>query len=423
MNIPAVADTILDRDKAPVETLNSENAHSAVSIDCSKQDVHSLQADEPVCPSGLHFVRRATAKGTVWYIYAWRGGPRVLRVAGEERPVLTAVQISAVIEFLTAHRTGALDPRDQNLGWLTRTWRESPEWKAFSDKTQKNWSSALRVIERKWGKLPVMQFYDEEMIPQIIEWRDSRQSTPRAADTGISVLRSLLKFGRFRVGSMTNIAAGIPAIYGGGNRAEIIWLDEEIERFVAAAKERGKPALADAIRLAALTGLRRSDLVTVSQLHLKPAAIFKKALKKSGGKRRHVTIPRISALQNLLDELGSKPRKEGIETILVDDNGRSWTPDRLTLEFAIIRDELGIAHVDEETGEVRKKHLHDLRGTFVTKLILETELSDEQIARIMGWSVDEVETIRIVYVDQEAYALGLGNRIPRTTFIEVSGSS
>jgi hypothetical protein len=37
----------------------------------------------------------------------------------------------------------------------------------------------------------------------------------------------------------------------------------------------------------------------------------------------------------------------------------------------------------------------------------------------MGWSPDEVETIRIVYVDQAAYAASLGNRIPSSAFAGV----
>ena len=343
----------------------------------------------------------------------------MLRAGGIARPVLTTSQIEMARSIIAQREQGIENPREQNLAWLIAKWRSSPEWKALSGTTQKTWGSTSKVIERKWGRRPIMEFYDELTIPQIIAWRDSREDTPRAADTGVAVLRALLKFGRFRVGSTMNIAAGIPSVYAGGNRAEIIWFDEEIERFVEAALEMGMPALADAIRLAAVTGLRRSDLVSVSGIHLKPAAIFKKALKANRRKRRHVTIPRIHALAALLDELQARPRQEGVDTILVDDAGRSWHPDRLTRDFAVVRDAIGIEHVDEETGERRKKHLHDLRGTFVTKLITETDLRDEDIARIMGWSPDEVETIRIVYVSQDAYASSLGKRIPSSAFAAV----
>jgi integrase len=337
----------------------------------------------------------------------------VYRIESPVRPSLTIAQQKRIEKMILDKQLDAQDPREQTLGWLIDRWRSSPEWEALCTTTKKTWGTALNVIGRKWGRSPLMVFYDPRTIPHIIQWRDSRKATPTAADNGVKVLRALLKFGRFQVGSTTNIAAGIPCLYAGGDRAEIIWLPEEIELFVETALSMGKRGVADAVRLAAVTGLRRADLVTVSEVHLKPAAIFKKALKKSGRNRRHVTIPRVHALEQLLGELQGRPRREGVETLLVDDQGRSWHPDRLTREIAIVRDLIGLVHKEEITGKVRKKHLHDLRGTFVTKLITDTDLDDQQIARIMGWAANEVETIRVIYVDQDAYASAMGARIPK----------
>jgi integrase len=365
---------------------------------------------------GAHFVRGATGGKTIWYVYAWRGGPLAFRIEGCTRPVLTPRQAAILNARANEHRAGIERPREQNLGWLIRQWRSSPEWEAFSPTTRRTWGGALGLIERKWGKQPVMRFYDEATIPELIAWRDARRKTPRAADTGIAAMRALLKYGRFRVGAAINIAAGIPALYRNGSRAEIIWLDHEIARFVEAANAMAMPDVADAIRLAAVSGLRRSDLVTVSKLHLRPAAIFKKAEKKSGGRQRQITIPRVHALEALLDELSKRFRRPGVDTILVDRFGKAWHPERLTRDFGRVRDAVGVVHIDECTGLARKKHLHDLRGTFVTKLIMETGLSDVEIARIMGWSPAEVETIRMFYVDQDAYASALSQRIPSHAF-------
>ncbi|MGJ3628142.1 hypothetical protein AB5I41_16420 [Sphingomonas sp. MMS24-JH45] len=33
------------------------------------------------------------------------------------------------------------------------------------------------------------------MIAKIVDWRDERRKTPRAADNGVTVLRALLKYG------------------------------------------------------------------------------------------------------------------------------------------------------------------------------------------------------------------------------------
>lgn len=55
--------------------------------------------------------------------------------------------------------------------------------------------------------------------------------------------------------------------------------------------------------------------------------------------------------------------------MLVDERGEPWNLDRLTKAVAKVRDHAGIVHLDPETGKERKKHLHDARGTFATKLM------------------------------------------------------
>ena len=65
------------------------------------------------------------------------------------------------------------------------------------------------------------------------------------------VLRSLLEFGRLRGRVVLNVAAKIPNLYRNGQRAEIIWTDEDIARFEAKAAELKRPGLTDGLRLAA----------------------------------------------------------------------------------------------------------------------------------------------------------------------------
>lgn len=61
----------------------------------------------------------------------------------------------------------------------------------------------------------------------------------------------------------------------------------------------------------------------------------------------------------------------------------------------------------------RRKHLHDVRGTFATRLMTTTDLGNEEIASIMGWSPAEVERIRRIYVDDAARNVALGHHIAR----------
>lgn len=141
--------------------------------------------------------------------------------------------------------------------------------------------SASGLIEDKWGDTPIRLWSDRRMVRKIINWRDSRSATPRAAGNGILVLRTILNFARLRGEIAVNVAEKIPRLYRVGNRAEIVWTDEDIQAFLAKAHELGQPNIADGIRLAALTGLRWQDLVTLTWDQVLETTFRKKALKRS----------------------------------------------------------------------------------------------------------------------------------------------
>lgn len=250
------------------------------------------------------------------------------------------------------------------------------------------------------------------MVRKVREWRDSRAATPRAADIGITVLRALLEFGRQRAAVTINAADRIGKLYQEGSRAEIIWTDEDVQRFATKAAELKQPHIVDGLRLAALTGLRRADLVTLTWASVGEFAVMKKALKTSRGKRRFATMPRIPELDTLLEQLKSRERRPGVETLLVNSFGQSWSADGFGGSFNRIRDAAGIVYTDADTGATRAKHLHDLRGTFATKLIMHgANLTDQEVADIMGWSPQQVADIRRVYVDQARVIVAIGQRI------------
>jgi hypothetical protein len=108
--------------------------------------------------------------------------------------------------------------------------------------------------------------------------------------------------------------------------------------------------------------------------------------------------------------LRDRARKDDVETVLVNSYGRAWTGDGFGGSFNRIRDLASIVHVDAEWDEVRKKHLHDIRGTFATRLIL-AGLTDQEAFEAMAWSPEQVATIRRVYVDQSRVVVALGERI------------
>jgi integrase len=353
---------------------------------------------------GLHFVP-VKKQGVViaYYVYAYRGGPRILKSDGPAKPKLDRATLTKLLEAIPDKDAGT-------LGQLIRQWRRSPEWKGLAQSTRDTWGFALDAIEAKWAPTPLHFWNDHRMISKVVAWRDSRADTPRAADIGVTVLGELLKFGKIRALVRINVAADVPAIYKGSDRAEIIWTQDDIDAYHAAAdgeKGRGQ-AVKDILDLACCTGLRRADLAGITWAEVGDNAIVRKALKKSRGRRRRAVIPLTPQSREVLERLRGRQRADGVDTLLVSSKGTPWTPGSLTQAFNETRNAAGIVHRDED-GE-RSKHLHDCRGTFVTHLCL-ARLTNEEIANIVAWSPENVDRVRRIYVDDAAVVVALAERI------------
>jgi integrase len=366
---------------------------------------------------GVHFVAsRRPGKPVRWYVYAWRGGPCILKVESPTKPKLGRDELAKLTQVMADAKTVKAD----TVAGVVRAWRgnparpesASPEWRALAEGTRNLWTRALDLIEDRWGDLPIALFDDPRMVAQVVKWRDERASTPRAADVGVTVLGQLLEWARLRAWVKINVAAGIPQLYRSATRAEIVWTDDEIERLALAAIALNRPHVIDGLWLGALTGMRRADAVGLTWAEVGEHAIVRVAGKKSRGRRRRAVIPLIPETEQLLAELRTRHRAEGVDTVLVNSWGRPWTPTSFTQAFNAARDLAGIAQPADLRLErpTRAKHFHDLRGTFVTRLC-RCGLTDREIADIAAWDVDSVSTIRRTYVDDAAVVVALSQRI------------
>lgn len=371
----------------------------------------------------VQFIKSARpGKPVTWYIYAYRGGPLIRKVQSPRKPALTRADHAAIAAALVDETSVA-----PNLfRWVIRQWcppnpqdddnpaKASPEWGALAPSTRRVWRGHVDLIEERWGKFPTAIFADPRMTAKVVKWRDERAGTPRSADIGITVLSALLEFARLRGHVPLNVARDIPQLYKGSDRAEIIWTHDDMAAFEWHAWEEGRPYLIDGLQLAAVTGMRRQDLVSLTWDQVGEFAIVKRALKRSRGKRRRAVIPQTPQLEKVLDELRTRYRAPGVNNVLVNSRGEPWSGDGFGGSFNRIRDAANIAHVDED-GNARPKHLHDVRGTFCTMLLTEWELTDQEAADIMGWSPDRVAHIRKVYVDHTRVVVALGQRIAART--------
>ena len=355
---------------------------------------------------GLHTVRiRRTGKPDLWYIYAWRGGPCIRKAEGPTRPGLTREDFAA----FEAARLASQKVKPDTLAGIIRHYRKSPEWNDLAPGTRRIWTGHLDLIETRWAETPINFWSDPRMIAKVVAWRDSRAATPRSADIGITVLKHLLNWARLRGRVTVNLALGIPALDRGADRAEIIWLPEDLETLAKHASLQ----VMDGVNLARLTGLRRQDLVRVTFDQVGENAIILTALKSSRKRRRRVIIPILPELEALLNELRRRKRKRGVDTLLVNGVGESWSADGFGQRFIAARDKAGIVHrSDDPDAPAKPKHLHDLRGTYATEWMKVTpRLTDQEIGELLGWSPKRVEAIRRRYVDEAAIVVALAERL------------
>jgi integrase len=321
---------------------------------------------------GVHIVR---SKGRE-YVYAWRGGPRLQTAPGTDAFVQELAELTA--SRVAGDRT--------KLVSLVRAYKASDDWKGLADKSRKNWAPFLDKIEARFGAVSIAAFDRPLIRVAIRKWRDEMKHTPRQADMALQVLSKVLSFGVAEGKLQANACSGIPRIYK-SDRSEIIWTADDLE----AIKQVASKEVMWAIRLAALTGLRKSDLLKLSWTHVREHSIEIRTGKS--GQRKTAVIPIYQELRALLKEIPQRAT-----TILTTQEGHSWKTG-FDASFIRYKNKAGV-----------EKHFHDLRGTAATKIFL-AGLSIREIAEMFTWGEDQVERLINVYVRKSELMLDRIRRI------------
>ena len=257
--------------------------------------------------------------------------------------------------------------------------------------TQRDYKLWLTRISAKFGAVPLDVFEDPMIRGDIIEWRDEWASQPRTADKASVMMATLLGWAMERGRLGVNRAAGIKQLHR-VNKADEIWEDHHWTAMEAMDKD-GKPIcpahLMDALKMAHLTGLRLGDLVALDWTHVGEKAIVLVTHKRKG----RAVIPIVPELRIHLD---AREHRTGI--VLRNSRGQGWT-------------ESGLGSVFQKSKPKGfDRTIHDLRGTYVTFLAIKG-LTDEQIARIVGWTAKRVSEIRARYVDEARTIVSLVERL------------
>jgi len=327
--------------------------------------------------AGLHRVKKRLADGSIAvYYYAWRGGPAIPGKPGSP-------------EFLRA----LADMRERGaapdtLEWLIEKYRSSPAWTVnVKPGTRKSYLREIENIRAKWGKMPLSALPSKGFRRSILAWRDSRADTPAAADKGVTVLSLVLGWAVSQSLIDRNHAEGIPKI-AKANRSELIWTPEEIDALCAVSNA----PFARAVRLAALTGMRRGDLIKLQWSQIGRHAIQRDTRKTD----RAIIAPILPETRAVLDQI------ERIDAhVLLTSHGKPWGETGLTQAMTRAKARAGIK---------RPLTFHDLRGTAATRFAV-AGLTNREIAQILGWSEKQTEALLARYVSGEAIAKAMLDRL------------
>jgi integrase len=320
----------------------------------------------------LKGIAKVTARGRTYW-YAWRGGPRLRGEPGSPE------FMASYHEAIEMHRM----PDAGRFRSVVVLYKASGDYKGLADSTKRQWGPWLDRIAEYFGELRVAQFDRPEKIrPVIRRWRNQWADKPRTADYGMQVLSCVLGHAVDPLGKIAgNACEGIKRLYS-GDRSEIIWTDADIAQFKTACSAE----IAQAVDLAAYTGLRLGDLIRLSWSHVGADAIVIATGKSR--QRREVIVPIYDALRSVLDSI---PKRS--TTILTTSRLRPWTASGFA--SAIQRAKASAGMHDRDI------HFHDLRGTAATRFAV-ANLPLRVIAEIMGWDEGHVDKIIRRYVGRQA---------------------
>ncbi len=359
---------------------------------------------------GVHRIKRAKANRVFEYWYAWRGGPQILAAQASSSKSLArevARKASAATAAYRSHLKSekSVVHEDALYTLITRYLDLMNKDRSLAPRTKTDRRKHLDIVRTELGDLTLAALTAPKARSFLLTWRDKRANTPKTADELLGVLSLVLNWAVNRGELASNPAANFPRIYK-VNRADIIWEPHHLETILAQAD----PPIAAAIRLAAVTGLRKNDLIALPWSSVKENAIVWQTGKSRG--RKSVVLPITDAVRDVLDSLerGSCP------TVLATSEGEPWTPPGRGLDSGVQR---ARGDADEAarkrdgpsaTAGLDGLRFHDLRGTAATAYIL-AGLPLDDVATILGWELKRVKEIARRYVTGEAIGLGMIARL------------
>ncbi|MFT4251658.1 MAG: site-specific integrase [Caulobacter sp.] len=341
-------------------------------------------------PNAHRVVKRTKSGRVRIYWYRCRGGDAIGKFTGLSMVEALADEAAGAEKLIAAYAAKPIrrEASSRDVAGLIFKYKTAPDgFVRLASSTQVNWRRSLDLIGETFGTLPLSALGAKGLKRKLIEWRNGFQATPRQADNHMTVMKRLFSWGVENGEIEINPAEGIRGIYK-AKRAELIVEEEDLRRILS----KVSPEAGRAIRLAAATGLRRGDLIKLRWSHVETAYGRIRVTTNKSGNAKTVIAPLKGDALAVIEELrairAEMPDSKDTDHLLLTAHGKPWAKDSLTQAFGRAAAALSI-----------DRHLHDLRGTAITRLVAEG-YSNEHIANMAGgWELSNVANIRKHYVD------------------------
>lgn len=332
---------------------------------------------------GINRVRKRLADGTVeTYYYHRASGTRL------PSPYGGAEFLGVYLEAEKGRAASA-----ENLDAIIGEYLRSPKFARKAARTQKEYRRLTGIVAQEFGSMPLKALESPKARGAFIDYQEqiAAEGKLREADNRLTMLSTIFSYAMDKGRISRNPLFGFERLYS-SKRSEIIWTENDVERFMDAAEVE----LQRVMILALHTGQRYGDLIRMTWSDYDGTCI---SLRQSKGSVP-VSITCTTALKRMLDEA---PRTS--TTILTRADGRPWTTEnddkalskawRARMEAAGFYSKPMKEMTKAEKGTCL--HLHDLRGTAVT-LLAEAGASVPQIAAITGHTLDSASRILARYM-------------------------
>ena len=348
---------------------------------------------------GIHRYHKKLSDGTVRYYYKVsreKGAPVFwTKDHSPEREPLRAAFVAAYMEARAEWFRAPVADKDTVAHLILRL-QQTPDFKKLAKATKAYYQEAFPAILEEFGEDDIAAFEDRSMRKDVKTWRNQWRETPRQADKMLGTLVYLLNFAVDEGEITGHVLNKIKRLHK-FDRSYIIWEKEDIAAFKSDAPEHLKWV----IDIAAMTGLRREDLVTIPANADKSSHLEWRTSKS--GRRTTILVPIVGELREAIDAIKAHKSINGIHstTLLCNSRGKPWTGMGLSASFRKHAAKHGI-----------EKTMHDMRGTAVTHYKM-AGLDDNEIADIVGWKKADVEKIIKLYINKEAVLAAIIRKVEK----------